>query len=279
MQEPLYLQSTQLKDYACPRRWYYNYRLKRTKPSNPNMNRGSVFHLMHELFYGGLNSIDALKVEIANQHPEWVELINPMSVVFVLYLQKYGEDKEFYLVDGKPALEQKFTIKITDDIFVRGTIDYISKEHGRIYLEDIKVTKMYLSGYFFEQFELSWQMLLYSWVGKEIVPDAEGFRIDGVHARDNSIKFEKSFYPFSDNIENILKEIHFIGEEIKARLSTGAEPYSQDEEKNFPRQYAECHGKFGKCPYWDVCRSKESIQRRVIESELFIDYIGNYDEE
>lgn len=265
----LSLQSTQLTCYSeCPRKWYYNYRLRRCKPPKPAMTRGSCFHKVAELYYGDGMSLEEIPGYLQAHHPEFNEHIGLCMVAFVGYLETYP-NVEVVMIGDKPAVEIEFEMPLAEDIVLRGKFDKIQKLMNRTYITDYKFTGQYLSDWYFAQFEMTFQTMLYSFVGQQFLPDVSGFIIDAISVKTSNYKYARQFYPLLPNLDNFVRGIMRDAIYIRDNL---------DNEDAFPRRYTSCFGRYGKCDYFEVCGSAERVQQHVLMSDLFTDYKPIYDE-
>jgi hypothetical protein len=273
----LRLSATQLTTFTeCPRKWYYNYHLRRCRPSSSAMARGSCFHKIFELYYGDKMDHDEVVMAIMNDHPELAEHLAECMPAFH-YWQSQNTTPNFVQIDGKDAIEQEFALQLEDDVLVRGKIDYIHQMGNRAYITDLKCTGMYLSPYYFSQFELGFQSMLYSYVGNNFFDEEtygfkiEGFMIDAIMMRKNSnVKCERSFYPLLPNLDEFIDEIYRTANFIKTHLPEG--------EGAFEHRWTSCTNKYGKCPYFDVCKAPKEIRDRLLNLEEFTDYVPIYSE-
>jgi len=254
--------------YECPRKWYYNYHMRRTRPSSAAMLRGSTYHKIFELAYGKDMELGEVSATIMAEHPEYVEYLPEAMAAFIGY-QKTQTKPNFLIVDGKPAIEQEFVLQLEDDIMVRGKIDYIHSIGSKAYITDIKCTGMYLSDYYFGQFELGFQSMLYSYVGNKFFPNIEGFMIDAVMMRKNSaVKYDRAFYPLLPNLDEFIDEIYRTAHFIKAHLPDG--------EDAFEHRWTSCTNKYGKCAYFEVCKSPVKIRHKLLNLDDYVDYSPLY---
>lgn len=266
----LSLSATQLTTfYECPRKWYYNYHIRRARPATSAMNRGLCFHRIFELYHRDGIPLSDIPDHIIAEHPHYADFLAPTMVAFTEYKKKYPVI-DFVVVDGQPAIEQEFTLHLEDDVVVRGKIDYIKQIGHRKYITDIKVTGMYLSEYYFGQFELGFQSMLYSYVGHNFWEGIEGFIIDAVMInKAGKMNFEQSFFPLLPNLDEFIDEIYRTAHFIKK--------YREDEDA-FEHRWTSCSGKFGKCPYFDVCKSSKSVRKTLLLGDEFSTYTSLYQE-
>lgn len=269
----LKLQSTQLSVfYECDRKWYNQFVLKRCKPPNAAMQLGSTFHLIFERYFKYGQELIEIPAWIMENNPDYIPHLPTAMLAFEGYL-KYGKPKNFASYQGMPAIELEFNLQLDDDLLVRGKIDYIQEIGTKKYVTDIKTTSMTLTDYFFSNFELGVQPMLYSYVSQAYFEDIEGFMIDGVcmkTTKDGTYKadnYRNQFFPLLPNREQFINEVYRIGHFIID---------NQDNPDAFLHRYSSCTTKYGKCQYFDVCRRKEERQMDILMSDDFVDYVGNY---
>jgi hypothetical protein len=236
------------------------------------MLRGSTFHYIYEKFFRDGTPLVEMPLTIIEEKPEYAPFLPDAMAVFEEYLKR-TKPKNYVDIEGRPAIELEFNLQLTEDIMVRGKIDYIQSIGSKKYITDIKTTSMSLTDYFFSGFELGVQPMLYSYVGQEYFDDIEGFMIDGVCMKADKMgrykddNFKNQFYPLLANREQFMKEVVRIGHFIID---------NQDNPDAFLHRYSQCMTKYGKCQYFDVCRKKESRQMDMLMSDEYEDYVGNY---
>lgn len=265
----LSLQSTQLTCYSeCPRKWYYNYRLRRSKPAKPAMTRGSCFHKIAELYYGDGLSLEDIPAHIQEHNPDYLEHLGLCMVAFGGYLETYPDVKVVTIGDA-PAVEIEFEMPLAEDIILRGKFDKIQRLMNRTYVTDYKFTGQYLSDWYFAQFEMTYQTMLYSFVAREFLPDINGFIIDAISVKTSKHKYARQFYPMLPNLDGFIRNVMQDAIYIRDNLNN---------EDAFPQRYTSCFGRYGKCNYFEVCNSADHRKHAILESDLFEDYKPIYDE-
>ena len=267
----LNLQSSQITClYECERKWYYNYYLKRCKPSTGPMNRGSCFHLCGELYLRNGVPLEKLPEVISEMKPDYAIHLPEVMPVFATYLDHYEGQLDIDEIDGKKAVELEFKLDLGNGIIVRGKIDFVRKQQGKRYISDWKVTSSHLNDSFFSKFELAPQTQLYSYVGKEYFEGLNGFIIDAVQITDKKVDFKRSFFPFLPNMDEFISEIYHLGCKVLENLGN---------EDAFPHRWSSCINRYHRrCAYYDVCRSTARIREGLLMSDDFIDYAPIYDE-
>lgn len=191
---------------------------------------------------------------------------------------KLGSETE--IVEGY-ATEINFKIPYYEDeivkVYLCGTIDRIGKfKNGCYCIRDWKTTGSWEDGYFV-QYELSRQLRFYTLAVKlmaQVAPDSvlgkmgqTQFRamIDGIFLRANPnetvVQSSEAFYYDDDEINK-----------FKETLDTKIQEISQALRKNdFPKQgilTGACEKKFGRCTYWNLCKSKPEIAKILLDRDF-----------
>jgi hypothetical protein len=261
------MSASQLDTYiSCPTKWYFRYVIGRVKPASGKMIKGKIFHRLFALTYGEQLTFTEASKQIIAEYPGNPDV--PLMIqLFLEYQEKYP-NVNIIEFNNKPGVEVPFKITYDDNIEIIGFIDYLSAGIRKKYITDIKVTGMYLSDYYFQGFELSYQSMLYSFVCKKYFSNIEGFMIDGVMHRKNkggySTDFKRQFFPLNANLDTFEREMYQICKYILEYRDKGPE--------YFMHHYNNCVNKYGKCEYYDVCMTKECYQKDYLMSDEFIDY-------
>ncbi len=254
--------------YECPRKWYFNFMLGRCRLPSEAMRRGSCFHKLGDFYFGDGTPLDDLVDRMHAEAEVYADQLPVALSAFVKYLARWEKDMNFMMIDGKPAVEQAFELQLTPKITLKGRMDYIQQISSGSYICDWKVTGMYLSDWYFNPFEMSCQTMLYSYVATNLFDDMKGFIIDAISVpKSNNVKFERKFFPILPNQEEFIAEVIRTGEFI---LDHGMD------EDAYEHRHTSCVSKYGKCPYFDVCRSSKRLQHQLLEMDEYVDYIPLY---
>lgn len=267
------IDNTALADFmVCPKKYQYGYVLHRRRegPPPPAISYGSVWHRAMEVHYrtgGNMEAVIAAMREAWEPHdrPDDHRTLERAQREYLNYVAKYN----------LPGVEEAKTVGFPEQPMVEiaveltwpgarhpyaGKIDRIIEWHGNYYVEDHKTTSQMGSNYF-QQFELSNQMMGYAWLaqlvsGKPIA----GVRINA-HAiyKAQSSKFERHVVSFS-----------------RERLEEWAENYNGWVERieysaklnDWPRNFNACAGKYGMCQYAGVCSSSPRIRDQVLTMDF-----------
>lgn len=170
----------------------------------------------------------------------------------VWYLDEYENDpcKTIILNNGDPAVELQFQFQVDDNIWLRGKFDRIVDYSGEPYIQDQKTTGSSVGSYFFKQFNPHTQMSLYT-LAAEIVWNVavKGVMIDAIQIAVGFTRFERGFtFRTPEQTAEWLKNAIY---HIKLTW--------QAEEAGWPMNDSSC-GKFGGCPYIDVCSKSPQVR-------------------
>jgi len=203
-----------------------------------------------------------------------------LNKAMVAYSQEYKDDRftaaRVTSSDGSivHAVELPFKLPFIIDsevsVMLCGVVDALGHYVGgadreEIIFKDIKTTStnpQYV-GKYFESYNLSIQMMLYSWIIREL-----GFTknnvlpkcmIDGVFLqRPGKVEFIRSAPIQFD--ESIVEEMMaWIREKC-------VEMIERVKKNNFTKNFSKCHGQFGACQFLKVCSVQEGYREGVISA-------------
>ncbi len=178
---------------------------------------------------------------------------------------------EFHLLLG----EAELNCEITDhtgtyfvkkiQVFWTGFIDALI-DYGVILVEDHKTSSI-ISGNFFDDFQLSAQMLGYCWAARKLGYKAEGLFLDVLGMRKptrtgtaNEFARQRFFYS-DEHIAEWEKDTFTLITDFLEHLCRNY----------FPKMTKWCHGKYGKCQYWDVCTQLPENRMGVLMGSSYKD--------
>lgn len=264
----LMMHSSQLTAfYECPRKWFFNFMLGRCKLPSEAMRKGSCFHKLGEFYFGDGTPLDDLVDRMHEEASVYADQLHIALPAFIAYLARWKDDMNIAIIDGTPAVEQAFEMQLTDYFVLKGRLDYIRSISSGNYICDWKFTGQYLSDWYFNPFEMSCQTMLYSFVGEQLYDNFKGFIIDAISCpkaqKTPKPKFERKFFPVLPNQEE------FIAETI--RTADFIIAHGEDEDA-YEHRYTSCVGKYGKCQYFEVCRSAKRLQHELLAMDDFVDY-------
>lgn len=195
-----------------------------------------------------------------------------VEVPFALPLGELTINADLLTIDpdhnnGEPTVRHITTLPI---IFT-GRIDVLAEYRGDTILIDHKSTSMGGSGYF-EEFYTSMQFKGYKWAAEQIL----GQRISGVMI--NALVCRKPLMkaPGKFNGEFLRDVIHIPDSNVvewrDSMLHTISDFLNCHVRDYFPLHTAWCKGKYGKCPYYNICTSPAGDGRlQLLYSPLYTD--------
>lgn len=197
-------------------------------------------------------------------------LFQTCITIWQTYLEK--DNFDYFIIDGKPAVEYKFSISIYEDehviIFLEGTMDKIGKiKHGCVSIGDYKTTASFNKEEYLSSYILSPQLKTYAYAFLSMAQHKEhpfygitqvGTFIDGIFlSPTNQVSHKRSevfVYKMDDLIEFdtmleqlCLKISRWVGDKII--------PYATGQLNGA------CETKYGKCRYFNVCAAPDDIAR------------------
>jgi hypothetical protein len=162
---------------------------------------------------------------------------------------------------GEVAEKQVGTIKI----IWTGKIDLIYRREGRIYIMDHKTTSMMGPNYF-KEFDLSSQVYGYLWAAAKLLNQPiAGFIVNALAVRKQTKtgkRFEFERYP-------IPGDDFLVAEWIEDTLHIISDFIEMAKRAYFPKHTKWCVGKYGLCPYIQVCQLPEHSKETILMSGNF----------
>jgi len=155
------------------------------------------------------------------------------------------------------------------NVYWTGKIDLVLTLDGRdTWISDHKTTSM-LGGTYWADFELSNQTIGYNWAGWKIIGELpRGLLLNVIYSRpplkSGLVKTEfhrHRYYYRQDQIEEWEYNTSILVSDFCSNLLRG----------EFPMMFRWCVGKYGVCPYHDVCKSPASQRRMVLNTDLYSD--------
>jgi len=273
----------------------------RAKQNSADIEFGSAFHKFRKIMRetGNMQPAMAAALKHMEDHKNCFVKKNKQKLMTKQYLMKvcldwwehYNPDSFKVLrVDpdtlelgtgdvGKPIfLEIKFDLPFYEDdnikIVLCGTIDEIGKFHNGPYaIADAKTTGSYDAKDFFKDFELSSQLMMYSWVIREYrrrFPDNPlcqikfdiGVFIDGIFlgSEEEGAAFHRSQALFFSDDQ--LDEYEAIKKKEIFKLINNIKnlPTMPPREGMFN---GSCQGKYGRCDYFNYCASNDPVVKEL----------------
>lgn len=234
------------------------------------MEAGSTFHNLCENHLKKGIPLESLYDSLQEDRQQFYEIVFP---VFQGWLKK--DEKSGYktvILNDEPAIEVEFSIQLSENVVYKGKVDRIGEKGGMLYFMDWKYTSSYLSDSFFNKFEISPQVLSYSYLGKTAFPQLDGFIIDAAsRTKSGTVDYAKRYFPLLPVMDEFIGEVLAIAEFMEENL---------DNPEAFFHNRCSCMTKYNsRCLFYDVCLTKPSSRERILMSDLYVTNQLIYDEE
>lgn len=294
------------KFQTCPRSSEFYHVHRREKPGGAALNFGGAVHeALEHLYRHGfdqLNLIEAQEIAVKYLNSKTQvynerEHRNPELLVHVIekYYNTYGGDLVPYTHESKPAVEIPFAITLGEfplDCSIaytgRDVLKTSDAEDEPLYIRNLIVlwtgkidlavqqsdlaicdhkTSSVEGPTFFDQFKLSQPVHGYIWAARQIFgADITRFILNAIFVRKvtatgKGVTFARRDYFFNEfHLDEWRRDVeHEISNFVNC-LRTGY----------FPKSPVWCMGKFGACPYHDVCTLPDTRQQSaMLYSQLY----------
>lgn len=286
----------------CPREFLFSMVLhRRAREVKPALSFGSIWHKILECHYKSGADVVHVEDSVREWHSktpqspvgtDYRTLERALSDYKGPYLKKWPLAKDIKSTIGFPSSPM---VEISTSIQGNGlAAPYAGKidrfvEEDLCFIEDHKTTSR-KDKYYFEQFQLSNQMMGYTFIGGLLVPDRRivGVRINLYHVLTNESGFDRQLITFSqsqlegwrDNYNKWVARIKLdywawriaqgedygdlglSGELADFIRAAGIEP--------FPAHFGDngCSRKFGRCTYFNVCSLPPRVQMKALEQDF-----------
>jgi hypothetical protein len=277
------IDNTALSAYiTCPREYDFSMRRhRRGEGRSPALVFGSAVHKAMEIHYrtgGDEKAVEEAVIMSWEGHDsaDDYRTLNRVLLDYRGYVKKYG----------KPHLEGMKTLGWPEEPLVEvaanmasdellhpwaGKLDrFVEDEGGLVYIEDHKTTSR-LDKNYFKQFTLSQQMLGYTYLGKQLLPNRKvvGVRINLWHVLTGKTEYHRQLFTFSpDRVADWAKNTNIWLKRLALDYEMAADPATA--EHAFPGHYGDngCSRKFGMCQYHEVCSVTPRIREDVLMREF-----------
>ena len=171
----------------------------------------------------------------------------------IWHIDKYDGDVAL-LADGSVGVEISFRLPVDHGIVFCGCLDRIIESRGKLYIVDQKTTSKPLNSRFFESYECSDQIFLYSLVAKHLLKSPiRGIIIDGVQVLAGTTKFKRE--AVIKTPEQIDEWYHDTIDIIRSRGNV------------LPRNFTSCW-KYGSCDFVDVCKASPTQRDKYLDARF-----------
>lgn len=282
------LDNTALSAYmTCARDYFMSMHLHRRGDGlSPSLAYGSAQHKVMEHHYKTGGASDLVEMIVRSWWEEHVRedfagdhrTIERVILDYKRYRERWGkrpEDEQGWTVGWpeQPLVEMPFNIRAGElNVDWAGKIDRIIELGGLHYVEDHKTTSR-MGKDFFDSFELSNQMMGYTWAAQHLLPGLRivGVRVNTIHILKEKTGFDRQLFTFTRGQiaeweRNTARWIDRLRRDIAEwptleELAAGAEwPLAHFGENG-------CFRKFGTCGFFKVCKTDPTFRASVL-SEL-----------
>jgi len=271
---------------------YYLVRNKELNRSRAALSFGSLMHQLLESHYTEdiLPSYRVARAaqiiaetELPVEEGEWRTSERAMET-YISYLATCEFD-DFSIMresDGKPLVEIYFEQALGDvefnaefngiyhktlRVLWTGRIDAVIETGKEVFVMDHKTTTM-LGPSFFADFENSQQTIGYTWAGQQFLgKPVAGLFLNALAIR----KPSKAGTPFERHTKRYLYSQDRLEEWQHNTLVLVSDFLSHLDRKYFPMQTKWCVGKYGQCPYFDVCTLPQPQREAMLTSNFYRD--------
>lgn len=157
-----------------------------------------------------------------------------------------------------------------------GIIDMLAEVNGSLYVVDHKTTSI-ISQDFFDGFEIAMQPTGYFSAMKAAFPELpiKGFLANVLACRKPVAAVTKSGRPTTSKpFEAFRRQYHYtdwhVQEFKQDALALVEELFANVTNQFFPKKTQWCVGKYGKCPYFDVCSLPPESRLSMLQSDNYI---------
>jgi hypothetical protein len=281
------LDNTALQAYmACPREYYFAMMLHRRGGGlSPSLALGKAWHTAMEWRYKGADNQTVEYMVRSSWEPHGAEgdyrTLDRLLLDYKRYCDKWG---------ATPSLEQGHTLGFPDEPMVEiatdsmgagllhpwaGKIDRIIELGGLYYVEDHKTTSR-LDKNFYSAFELSNQMMGYTYLAQQLMPSQRiaGVRINVYHCTKTLTTFERQLFTYTrEQIDEWVSNTNAWMKRLSRDSLTWTYPSVDPILPGHPDfEYPlghfgdnGCARKYGLCQYHRVCSVATPFRHRVLE--------------
>lgn len=276
---------------TCPREYFFSMILhRRSKGVSIPLHFGATWHKILEMHYrsGGDKTLALMAGEVAWAGHDATGDYRTLDRAFLDY-ERYV--KEHGLPEDEARAGKGKTVGVGADALVElstnaqgdellhpwaGKMDRIIDLNGSYYIEDHKTTSRFDKNYF-RQFELSNQMMGYTYLGRQLFPSLNivGVRINLLHVLTEKSAFHRQLFTFNpsqiqewaQNNNQWMRRLAWEYDQLQQHGVANGVPVAA-----FPGHYGDngCSRKFGMCGYHPVCSSSPRARQHVLESDYDI---------
>lgn len=250
----------------CLRLYHFRHREGlRPKGGAPPLNYGKLIHDALDTWYNTWDYDATLKTIMDADYEDPIDDFRTKERALrkiVDYIEFYGKEESWLGgPDSVILTETAFNLEDPNDGFRwGGVVDLLVEYNGELWVMDHKTTSRFGASWF-DQFENSSQMAGYVWAASQL----HGSPVAGVLI--NCIVTHKVPKPAAKQLHR--QPLYFPEwkiEEWKAMRSNDYHNLAKAQEaERFPPRWHSCVNKYGKCPFFQVCRANPQAREHLIE--------------
>lgn len=270
------LDNTAISTYmACPQEYKYGMvDHMRTRGKSAPLSYGTLWHTMLEVHYktgGNANMVRAAAEVCWKKEDHGFEgdhrTLERAWIDYLGYIKKWGmpHEEQGQTVGFPEAPLVEISVNALAGRLIHpyaGKLDRIIILNGLGYVEDHKTTSR-LDKYYFSQFELSAQMMGYTYLAKHLFPNVKivGVRINVLHLLKGASNYERQIVTFSP------ERLEHWAENTNNWMSAIAE---STEKNQWLMHFGDngCSRKFGMCTYHRVCSASPRVREKILTQEF-----------
>lgn len=249
--------------YRCPRLYYYRHILGLVSAGvSPALQFGSLLHAALEVWYTTRDPVATLTA--VDEYEDFTEPDDDhrtrgrARVTIAEYIELFHEESLQMLLTETP-----FDLEDSDGFRYGGVMDGLVMWHGKLWALDHKSTARG-GETFWDQFFMSPQMTGYTWAASSL----HGKKVMG--ALVNQILIHRNKKPAHEQF-NRRSFMYSEGQiaEWKDQVCHNYRLIHQCQQADhFPTQWHGCVNKYGKCAFYNVCRSPEKSRPALLEKDF-----------
>lgn len=179
----------------------------------------------------------------------------------IWYLDHFKDDgcRTAVLSDGSAAVEYSFKLPVDNDIVLCGHLDRVVEYAHDPYIQDQKTTQTTVTAHYFDGYNPSTQMSMYTFAGKAIF----GIPIKGVmiDAAQIAVGFSRFVRGFTFRDDGLLNEWY---DNTMHNITVARRAVHED---YFPMNASAC-GNFGGCEFRHVCSRSPVVRHQFLKADF-----------
>jgi hypothetical protein len=255
---------SKIQDFeSCPHKYYFRWELGlRPKRVNPNLFAGTLIHAARHKWLesgkqkdAGIEAIAAAFTDIEGSlQDDPTEFINYCIRMFTEYAERWKDEKV-----ERTGYEVDFETNIGDYPFT-GRLDGVVVVDGMVFVDEVKTTGV-PPQQFIQEMHMDGKTTGYVWAAQKLTgKTVAGVYLDIIYKKRDKAKTFDFVRDITLRSEDQLTQWERATidklDHIKGCRETGY----------WPHHYGHCHGRYGKCPYLDLCKYGE--RKELIDAQF-----------